>query len=82
MVRKLTNPCKRFFLQLAANAIKDVNRFLDSNNMSYAKKAMIRCGLTLGIDGTLTTNQLFLHLQEIIAKHHLYFHKKEVLQLP
>ena len=63
---KLTNPSKRFFLQLAADVIQDINRFVDSDNLSYAKKSMIRCSLALGIDGTWSVNQLFLHLQEII----------------
>jgi hypothetical protein len=34
---KLTNPGKKFFLQLAANSIEDVNRQVDIDNMSYTK---------------------------------------------
>jgi hypothetical protein len=44
---KLTNPGKRFFLQLAADSVEDVNKEIDYNNMSYAMKAMIRCGMAL-----------------------------------
>lgn len=79
---KLTNPGKRFFLQLAADAVEDVNRLVDCDNMSYARKSMIRCGLALGLDGTWTTNQLFPHLQDIITKHRPYFEGLEVPHLP
>ena len=79
---KLTNPGKRFFLQLVVDAIQVVNRLVDSDNLSYARKSMIRCGLALGIDGTWSVNQLFPHLQEIIGKHFPYFQGLEVRELP
>lgn len=79
---KLTNPGKHFFLQLAANAVEDVNRMVDSDNISYARKAMIRCGLALDLDGTWSVEQLFPHLREIIAKHRPYFEGLEVPHLP
>ena len=66
---KLTNPGKRFFLQLAIDSVEDVNQEVDCDNISYAKKAMIRCGLALGLDGSWSVEQLFPHLQDIIAKH-------------
>ncbi len=75
---KLKNPGKRFFLQLAADAIEDVNRQVDIDNMSFARKSMIRCGLALGIDGTWNVQQLFPHLQEIVAKYEQHFHSLEV----
>jgi hypothetical protein len=53
---KLTNLGKEFFLQLAANSIEDVNRQVDINNMSYARKSMIRCGLALEAEGTWSVN--------------------------
>jgi len=74
----LTNLGKHFFLQLAVDSVEDVNREVDSDNMSYAKKAMIRCGLALRLDGSWSVEQLFLHLQEIIAKHLQYFQGQEV----
>ena len=79
---KLLNPGKGFFLQLAADTIEDVNQLIDCDNMSYARKSMIRCGLALGLDGTWTINQLFPHLQEIIAKYRQYFEGLEVPHLP
>jgi hypothetical protein len=75
---KLTNPGKRFFLQLVANSVEDVNKEVDCNNMSYAKKAMICCGMALGIDGSWSINQLFPHLQDIVAKHVQYFQGQDV----
>jgi hypothetical protein len=38
--------------------------------MSYTRKEMIRCGLSLGVDGvSWRYEQLFPHLLEIITKH-------------
>jgi hypothetical protein len=78
---KLTNPGKKFFLQLTADSIEDVNRQIDIDNMSYARKSMIRYGLALGAGGTWSINQLFPQLQQIVAKHQQYFEGLEVLQL-
>jgi hypothetical protein len=66
---KLTNPGKRFFLQLATDSGEDVYQQVDSDNISYSMKAMIRCGMALALDGTWSMAQLFPHLQEIVAKH-------------
>ena len=68
-LEKFTNPSKKFFLQLVANTIEDVNILIDFANMCYTRKIMIRCGLALTINSFWTTNELFPHLQEIIAKH-------------
>ena len=78
---KLTNSRKRFFLQLAADIVEDVNREVDCDNISYARKAMIRCGLALGLDGSWNEGQLFPHLQDIIAKHLQYFEGQELPNL-
>lgn len=37
---------------------------------------MMRCGLSLGVDGTWSTTQLFPHLQDIITKYLLEFEGK------
>ena len=78
---KLTNPGKRFFLQLATDSVEDVNRKVDCDNISYARKAMIRCGLALGLDGSWNVGQLFPHLQDIVAKHLQYFEGQELPNL-
>eukprot|EP00644_Phytophthora_capsici_P005978 jgi/Phyca11/98043/e_gw1.2.1094.1 len=65
---KLKNPGKHFFLALAAKAVRQVNSQRDKNNVNYARKAMIRCGLSLDVDGVWRTEQLFSHLQVIIKK--------------
>ena len=75
---KLPNPGKRFFLHLAADSVEDVNREVDCDNISFACKAMIRYGMTLGVDCIWIVHQLFLHLQELIAKHEPYFHGQNV----
>ena len=75
---KLKNPGKPYFLQLAADSIEDVNREVDCDNISYARKAMIRCGMSLAIDGTWSVNQLSPTLQEIVTKHERHFQGQEV----
>ena len=75
---KLTNPGKRYFLQLATDSIDIFNREVDCDNMSYARKGMICCGMALDVDGTWNVNQLFPVLQDIIAKHLQYFQGQDV----
>jgi hypothetical protein len=66
---KLINPGKRYFLQLAADCIKAVNNMKDKNGLGWSRKAMIRCGLSLGLNGQWGVNQLSPELQEIIKKY-------------
>jgi len=70
---KLRNPGKHFFLSLAAKAVREVNGVRDTHGLTYARKAMIRCGLSLGTDGNWSTQQLFPHLQEIVKKYPSHF---------
>ena len=74
--RKLTNPSKHFFLQLVADSVQDINQQLDCDNMTYARKAMIKSGLALNVGGTWNVHQLFPHLQELVAKHEPYLANK------
>ncbi|KAE9233526.1 hypothetical protein PF004_g9644 [Phytophthora fragariae] len=73
---KLKNPGKKFFLELADAAVKEVNGKRDKNGINYARKAMMRCGLSLGVDGNWRTTQLFPHLQEIVKKYPAEFEGK------
>jgi hypothetical protein len=41
--------------------------------MTYARKAMIRCGMSLDSDGTWKVGQLFPHLREIIEEFPKHF---------
>jgi hypothetical protein len=75
---KLTNPGKRFFLQLAVDSVEDINKEVDCNNMSYTRKAMIHCGMALDVDCSWSVNQLFSHIQDIVAKHVQYFQGQDV----
>ncbi|POM74275.1 LOW QUALITY PROTEIN: Hypothetical protein PHPALM_8798 [Phytophthora palmivora] len=63
---KFQNPGKTFFLELAAEAVRAVNHQIAKNVMSYARKAMIRCGLSLGRNGMWSEKQLYPLLPEII----------------
>lgn len=69
----IPNPGKPFFLKIAAQAVRDVNMQRDENGLTYARKAMIRCGLAKQPNGLWEIKQLFPHLQNIIAKHRVYF---------
>jgi len=67
------NPGKRYFLQLAADSVRDVNLQRDANGLTYARKAMIRCGLALDVTGEWHIKQLTPELQAIIMKHRNHF---------
>ena len=51
---KLKNPGKRFFLELAATAVRAVNGMRDSYDLTYARESITRCGIALMsvVDGT------------------------------
>jgi hypothetical protein len=68
---KLKNPGKRFFLELARDSVREANQCIDSNGLNFARKAMIRCGLSLDVDGKGKKEQLFAHLQNLIAKYNI-----------
>ena len=72
-------PRQTFFLKLAADAVRQVNQMRDVNGISYARKAMIRCGLSLDVSGKWHVGQLSPELQGIIAKHRLHFDGLPVL---
>lgn len=69
----IPNPGKRFFLKIAAQAVRDVNKQRDENGWTYARKAMIRCGLAKQPNGLWEISQLFPHLQNIVHKHRNHF---------
>jgi hypothetical protein len=69
----LQNPGKPFFLRLAAEVVRRVNEQRDQTGLTYAHKAMIRCGLSLDIAGEWHEKQLNRDLQIIIEKHHQHF---------
>lgn len=75
---KLKNPGKQFFLKLAADSVRDVNAQKDKEGLSYARKAMIRTGMSLNLNGNWEERQLFTNLQGIIAKHRNHFNGEPV----
>ena len=75
---KLANLGKRFFLELAANAVRDVNGASHKDGVYYSRRAMIRCGLALDTDGKWKTEQLSRQLQAIIEKYMVNFDGKSV----
>ena len=48
---KLNNLGKHFFLKLAAKAVQKVNEMRDVVGISFGRKALISCGLSLDVSG-------------------------------
>lgn len=65
----LRNPGKSYYLRLAAECVQEVNDMKDSSGMSLCRKAMIKCGLSLPLDGIWKKEQLRPDLQTIINKY-------------
>jgi hypothetical protein len=78
---KLKNLGKPYFLSLVAAAVRDVNEELDVYGITYARKSMMRCGLSSNQDGVWKYEQLFLELQEIIVQYPNHFHGELVSQV-
>lgn len=66
---RLVNPGKAFFLRLAAAVVRDVSERRDKDGVLLVRKAMIRCGMALNLNGLWEEQQLSPELQEIIAKY-------------
>ena len=69
----MENPGKRFFLELGAKAVRKVNGMCDAAGLSYAREAIIRCGLSLDVSGRWHEKHLFLELQQIMSKYPRHF---------
>ena len=63
----------RFFLKLAAETVRAVNSMKDKNGVSYARKAMILCGIGFDLYGDRQESQLFPELQMSINNHRAHF---------
>ena len=73
----LPNPGNAYFLRLAADVVRDVNDQRDENGITYARKAMILCGMSLNTNGIWEIGQLKPELQNIIRKHRAEFDNPE-----
>jgi hypothetical protein len=60
-------------LKLAASSVRAVYLIRDKIGISNARKAMIRCGLSLDVTGQWHAGQLSSELQTIIKKHRKFF---------
>ena len=67
--RRLLNPGKVFFFRLAAEVVPGVNAQRDADCLTYARKALIICGIALNTNGKWEEGQLKPELQQIINKH-------------
>lgn len=75
---KLKNPGKSFYLSLAAECVRVVNEEIDEHGVSFARKTMIKCGLSLDLNGRWRREQLFDNLQQIIVDYYQYFEGEPV----
>uniref|UniRef100_M4B587 Uncharacterized protein n=1 Tax=Hyaloperonospora arabidopsidis (strain Emoy2) TaxID=559515 RepID=M4B587_HYAAE len=50
-----------------------VDEMREAAGLSYARKEMIRCGLSLDVSGRWHKNQLSPELQQIISKYRRHF---------
>jgi len=66
---KPTNPGERFYLKLAAAVVREVNNERDKDGISYSRKEMMGSGMALNPNGRWEIQQLFPHLQAIVAKY-------------
>ncbi len=69
----LQNLGKSFFLRMAVEAVCRVNEQRDQTDLTYGRKAMIRCELSFDIRGEWHEKQLNRDLQIIIEKHRQHF---------
>ena len=63
----------KMFQKFARDVIRNVNEQRDKNVHSYARKAMVRTGLSLNFNGEWEEAQLSHELREIVAKHRNVF---------
>lgn len=75
----LAQPGRRFFLKLAADSVRAVNSQRDKNGLTYARKAMIQCGLSKDVDGVWKVSQLRQELQNICRKYAANFNGEPVV---
>lgn len=76
---KLVNSGKSYFLRLAADAVRDVNRQREKYGITYARNALTRCGVALNLNGQWEERQLFPRLQEILKTYRKNFEGNTVV---
>lgn len=72
---------KKFYLQLAASVVRELNNVNGNDTVPLARKAMIRTGLSQNINGVWEVSQLSDELREIIVKHRSHFEGEPVQEV-
>jgi hypothetical protein len=70
---KLSNPGKRYFVKMEAQVVREVNAHRDKNGVTYARKAMIRCGQGMDLCGHWREEQLSYELQRSVKQYPTFF---------
>lgn len=65
---RLINPGKQFFLSMAADVVRTVGQQRDKDGILYTRKALVRCGMALNLNGLWEERQLSPELQNIVKK--------------
>ena len=76
---KRLNPGKHYFLKLTATAVRDVTQQRDGEGFSFARKEMVRTGISLNTSARWEVCQLFPKLQNIVSKYRNHFGGEAVL---
>jgi len=63
------NPGKRFYLKLAADVFRTASAQRDKESVLHIRKAMIRCGMSLNLNGFWEERQLSPELKKIIKNY-------------
>lgn len=71
----IANPQKHYFLKLAAESLAAARERTDASGLNFARKSMIRCGLSLNEDGVWKESQLKPALQKLINAHRIFLMK-------
>ena len=66
---------------VATHVVFNMNNERDAYRLSYAQKAMIRCELSLDIDGVWKVEQLFDNLQDIIKENRNHYEGEPIPQV-
>ena len=74
-----SNPVKKFFLLLAKQTVQNVSNQRDGDGITFARKAMIRCGMSLYLNCRWEVEQLTPALRRIVDEQKAQFYGELVL---
>ena len=79
---EIKNLGKKYFLLLAKQAVQDVYNQRDADGITYARKAMIRCAISLNLNGRWEVETLKPALRRIFHGRKAHFDGEAVWEAP